>query len=191
MCPSPQLPINEVGVKFNHIACAFMLAIIAACSPSSVLKPEDTTTSEPAPTRETTEPLNQNAPFSSAPFSAGKWIDEDGTLWRAKVDGKSVQATAICGYSAGLVLEGAIRKDFLHFDIKTSDANTIGSGRAMIVDEHHAYYVVSGKMQTHGLYHFDHEKDGGECGLKSADAQPLDLRPSPQKSRREYDHASQ
>jgi len=151
-----------------------LFSAICACSPSGWLKPEDSSVSE----KEKTEKKLALKPRSNnSLFSDGQWVDEDESVWTISVQGKELSAAAICGPSAGLKLNGTIRKNFLRFSIDTDDTKGIGKGRAMIVDEDHAYYIVTGDFRSHGLFHFDHGSHESDCQPESATGMPRDLRP--------------
>ena len=160
-------------VSTRALLLVLMVSITSSCKPSSVFNPKDSKQTAPSEKHSTT----QSPKHTSGLFSHGQWVDEDGSTWDVSVDGMTVSATAISGYSSGLKIQGEVRRDLLHFSINTDDTKNLGKGRAMILDENHAYYVVTGDLKTHGLFHFDHASKAVSCQSWRAEGLPRDLRP--------------
>jgi len=149
--------------------CAVLL-LLTACKPSSLLSAKDDVVDggEQPPSLDL---------VGGAHFPSGVWVDGDNTVWSVSRDGKQLRATAECGPSIGRKFSGQVQKDFISYLVE-GDRPSMGEGRAMQVDDLHAYFIVSGEVQSHGLFHFNHFDVETECSSRFQRRGPIDLRPS-------------
>lgn len=144
--------------------CALLLT---ACKPSTMLRP-DTPAETSTPAAPTT--------LDEAVFKSGVWTDDLGNTWRIDVSGTHVRGIAEQGGLEGLMITGAARNGVLNYTIEASDVGGMGLGKAVLVDDGHAYFSVSGSLSGHGLFHFEHASGTRDaCVARS----PRDLRPPP------------
>ena len=149
---------------------------LAACKPSNVLRPDQSPT--PSLTqKEPAAPIAKPAPRIG--FPSGVWVEGDDTVWSVAVDGNRVIAKGECGLGQGLTLTGTIKNVALTYTVNTDDQTGIGKGQAVLVGDDHAYFDVSGGMQTHGLFHFNHTDLKTACSPKFTHRGPIDIRPAP------------
>ena len=155
---------------FNNraIMCAALLAL-CGCEPSSLFEPKDVIGERAS--------SNTSGLAGGTNFPSGVWVDQDNTIWSISIDGNKLRAHAECGPNRGLKLTGKVKKDFISYTIDRGERSGIDEGRAMLVDDLHAYFIVSGQMQSHGLFHFNHIDVETECSAKLSNRGPIDLLP--------------
>lgn len=113
------------------------LAVLAGCK-------------APIPDRERLE--------EDAAWSASEWRDDQGDVWRVRINSRRISATEVQPDS-GRALRGAIASGALTFSMLDRGGQEIGKGQATIADAHHALFYMqdmAGKEIAHGLWHFDH-----------------------------------
>lgn len=164
---------RQFVVRFldNCIVLLVVLLAMVACKPSSLLQKSDASA-------DSREELNTSGLVGGTSFPSGIWVNESDSVWSVSVEGDALRAVAECGPSKGLELVGKIEKNFLSYSVVSEDRPCVVEGRAMLVDDLHAYFIVNGETPSHGLFHFNHNDVPTDCSSKRPRRGPIDLRPS-------------